>query len=344
MRSTLSARRERESWKSVVPQRNLVFLGAVGVDQLRPSAAGVRCSAHFSTRLREPGDKEMMSEPSQSDPPTGHRAIQPGEAPAELRDRRRWWHGAAPRIPNGIAAILAVLLAWLLLGRPWDVASHAARLWCLAALIAVFVALWQSVVIRRQAQDDARQAHERLRHELKAAEQRSATELDNARELHRIELEAQREQARIQRVHVREQEFKLALIRVSRAVNDYTLELAKLTERGRKVVTMPEKQEREDALAPSSKKLDTLLKNMQLEISAAHMFTRKKALHDSLDAVNATTVLGSHAEVMFREAVIRNCAMTRPVSEAIFRAMTTMQTATGNIRRLAGELLETGWE
>ncbi|MEY8014882.1 hypothetical protein [Mycobacterium servetii] len=287
-----------------------------------------------------------MSEPSQPDQTVDRHEGQTGSASLELRDRRCWWHCTTLRVSRRIATLLllAVLLAWLLPTRPWDVAFQAARLSCLATFIAVFVALWQSVVIRSRAQDEVREAHERLRRELKAAEQRSARELDNVRELHRIELEAQREQARIQRVQLREQEFKLALIRVSRAVNDYTLELAILTERGHKVVTMPEKQEREDALAPNSKKLDSLLKNMQLEISAAHMFTRNKALHDCLDAVNATTVLGSHAEAMFREAVIRNCTMPRPVAEAIFRAMTTMQTATGNIRRLAGELLEAGWE
>lgn len=286
-----------------------------------------------------------MSEPPQPDPPAGRSEVQSGEASLELRDRRRWSQRSTLRIFGGIAVfLLAVLLAWLLPARPWGVAPQAARLSCLAAFVAVFVALWRSVVITRRAQDDAREAQERLRRELKAAEQRSARELDNARQLHRIELEAQREHARVQRVQLREQEFKLALLRVSRAVNDYTLELSKLTEQGHKVVTMPEKQEREDALSPSSKKLDSLLKNMQLEISAAHMFTRNKVLRDSLDAMNATTVLGSHAEVMFRESVIRNCTMSRPVAEAIFRAMTTMQTATGNIRRLAGELLETGWE
>ncbi|MDD4867824.1 MAG: hypothetical protein PHQ28_12120 [Mycobacterium sp.] len=249
-------------------------------------------------------------------------------------------------IPGGIAALLlTVLLAWLLLDRRWDiVASATARLPCLTTSIAVFVALWQSVVIRRQARDDAIAAHERLRHELEAAEQRSVRELDCVRQLHRMELEAHREQARIERVHLREQEFKLAVIRVSRATNDYTHELAILTERGHKVVMIPEKQEREDALAPNSKRLASLLKNMQLEISAAHMFTRNKALLDALDAVNATTVLGSHAEMLFRESVIGNCTMTHSVAEAIFRAMTTMQTATGNVRRLAGELLETTWD
>lgn len=286
-----------------------------------------------------------MNEPPQPDPPAGQRDVPSGEAPPELRGRRRWSQCTALRMVCGSAVfLLAVLLAWLLSAGPWDVAPQAVRLSCLAAFGAVIVALWQSVVISRRAHEEAREARERLRHELTVAEQRSARELDNARELHRIELEAEREHARVQRVQLREQEFKLALIRVSRAVNDYTLELSKLTEQGHKVVTMPEKQEREDALAPSSKKLDSLLKNMQLEISAAHMFTRNKALRDALDAMNATTVLGSHAEVMFREAVIRNCTMSRPVAEAIFRAMTTMQTATGNIRRLAGELLETGWE
>ena len=290
-----------------------------------------------------------MSEPIQPDPPAGGSEVQSGDAPTEPPDRRRWWHCTAPRIASRIAALIlavsaAVLLAWLLLSQPWDAASKAAWFSGLGMFLAVVVALWQSVIIRRQAEDDAKEAHERLRRELKAAEQRSVRELNNARELHRIELEAQREQARIQRVHLREQEFKLALIRVSRAINDYTLELAILIEQGHKVVTMPERQEREDALAPASKKLGSLLKDVQLEISGAHMFTRNTALHNSLDAVNATTMLGSHAEAMFREAVINISTMPRSVADAIFQAMTTMQTATGNVRRLAGELLDTGWD
>jgi hypothetical protein len=289
-----------------------------------------------------------MSEPTQPDPPADRNEVQSGDAPTEPPDRRRWWHCAGLRIAGRIAGFIlavpaAVLLAWLLLSQPGDVAARAGWFLGLGTFLVV-VALWQSVIIRRQAKDDAKEAHERLRRELAAAEQRSARELANARELHRIELEAQREQARIQRAHLREQEFKLALIRVSRAINDYTHELAILIELGHRVVTMPEKQQREDALLPIGKKLGSLTKDIQLEISGARMFSRNTALHDALDAVVATMVLGPHAEAMFRQAMINSATMPRPVVDAIFQAMSTMQTAIGNARQLAGELLDTGWD
>lgn len=142
-------------------------------------------------------------------------------------------------------------------------------------LLAVAVALWQSIVIRRQAQQEAKDAADRLERELKAADKRHKTELD-----------AQREIARVQRLHQREQEFKLALIRVSRAASAYIHELATLVAETPGIVTLPTRQVRDDALKPISKQLGALALDLSAEISGAHMLTNNDQLHDALDVVN----------------------------------------------------------
>lgn len=180
---------------------------------------------------------------------------------------------------------------------------------------AVIVALWQSVVIRRQAKDSAKEAADRFEDEIKAAsartrqevdaaEQRSQREQQAAAERHEAELEVQREVARTQRVHLREQEFKLALIRVSRAASAYTHELATMVEQTGRVVNMPTRQERADALRPISKKLGALAEDLSVEISGAHMLTNNDELHNALDAVNAAAMSGPLSESNFRNTVI----------------------------------------
>lgn len=184
-----------------------------------------------------------------------------------------------------------------------------------ASFGAVAVALWQSVVIRQQAKADAAEAAKRFGDELKAAkdrtiqevqaaEQRTQKELDAANERHGIEMEQQREIARIQRIHLREQEFKLALIRVSRAATAYTHELATLVETGSRVVAMSQRQERADALRPVSKRLGALMDDLSVEIAGAHMLTNNDRLHDALDRVNAEAMRGPEGEIQYRNTVI----------------------------------------
>lgn len=150
------------------------------------------------------------------------------------------------------------------------------------------------------------------------------------------------EQARVQRVHLREQEFKLALIRVSRAVNLYTHELATLIEQGRRVAELPEKREREDALLPLSKRLGLLAKDTSLEINGAHMLTQNDTLHEALNAVNAVSIRGVEAEMQVRGPIIDRGVM--PNAAPIFQFMDAIQKALGHVRQLAGDLLVTGWE
>src|SRR5689334_15945953 len=73
-----------------------------------------------------------------------------------------------------------------------------------ATVLAVAVALWQSVLVRRQAKEDAKEAAARLERELTAAKERHQAELAAQRELSRAEVENQIELARVQRRHIRE--------------------------------------------------------------------------------------------------------------------------------------------
>jgi hypothetical protein len=208
--------------------------------------------------------------------------------------------------------------------------------------LAVVVALWQSVIVRRQAEHEAKDAAQRFREEFDAAESRHNAQLATQQELAQAQLPAQVEQARVQRVHLREQEFKLALIRLSRAANLYTHELATLIEQGRRVSELPGRRQREDALLPLSKRLGLLAKDVSLEISGAHMLTQNDTLHEALNAVNAVTIRGVEAEVEVRAPIIDRGVVPNPAPT--FQFMDAIQTVLGQVRQLAGDLLVTGWE
>ena len=195
-------------------------------------------------------------------------------------------------------------------------------------LLAVAVALWQSIVIRRQAQQEAKDAADRLERELKAADKR-----------HKAELDAQREIARVQRLHQREQEFKLALIRVSRAASAYIHELATLVAETPRIVTLPTRQERDDALKPISKQLGALALDLSAEISGAHMLTNNDQLHDALDVVNDAALKGPRSEIDYRNSAVWEGQV--PNQAPIFMVMDELPRVIGDARRLAGELLVT---
>ncbi|BBY74337.1 hypothetical protein MPRF_12360 [Mycolicibacterium parafortuitum] len=243
--------------------------------------------------------------------------------------------------------------SWLLIFSGWEIGSKAEWFSGVASFGAVAVALWQSVVIRQQAKADAAEAAKRFGDELKAAkdrtiqevqaaEQRTQKELDAANERHGIEMEQQREIARIQRIHLREQEFKLALIRVSRAATAYTHELATLVETGSRVVAMSQRQERADALRPVSKRLGALMDDLSVEIAGAHMLTNNDRLHDALDRVNAEAMRGPEGEIQYRNTVIMAGQVGNEAP--LFMAMEALHRVIGDARRLAGEVLVTGWD
>ena len=185
-------------------------------------------------------------------------------------------------------------------------------------------------------------AKERMETELSAARERLNTELEAAENRHRIELDHQRELARVQRVHLREQEFKLALIRVTRAVNAVTHMLATLTEEASRVVDIPDRQDREDALLAISEKLGILIQDVVVEVSGAHMLTQNDALHEALNQVLAAVMSTPIAEMAIRDVVIQRARMPQP--NPVPRAQQAMQAAVGDARQMAGDLLVTGWD
>jgi hypothetical protein len=204
------------------------------------------------------------------------------------------------------------------------------------------VALEETAAAANRFTRELAAAKERMETELAAAEQRHNAELAAAEERHRIELEAQRELARVQRVHLREQEFKLALIRVSRAVSAFTHMLATLTEEGQRVAKFDSRQEREDALLPTSEKLNLLSSDIVIEVSGAHMLTRNDTLHEALNAVVSAAMGGPAAEMAIRDAVINRGRMPEP--NPVPRVQARLQAAIGNARQMAGDLLDTGWD
>lgn len=259
-----------------------------------------------------------------------------GGPPADTRLRAAM---RALSVLSGLAAIGFLIAALVVV--PWEIGSKAEWVSGIGTFAAVVVALWQTINIQMQAKKQVLDSQRQFEDELKAAEARSATELENARALHKSELEAQRELARVDRLHLREQEFKLALIRVSKAISAYCHDLATLVEQGNRAAKLEDKTAREDALLSVSKELGLRVHDVSLEIAGAHMFTQNDDLHEALNLVNRAMLLGPKAEISFRQSVMRGGI---PNPAPIFIAQTAVQEAIGDTRQMAGDLLHTGWE
>jgi hypothetical protein len=72
------------------------------------------------------------------------------------------------------------------------------------------------------------------------------------------------------------------------------------------------------------------------------MLTRNDDLHDALNRVIRATLGAPAAEMAVRGPVINQGRL--PTPDPIPGAMSAMQTAVGNARQMAGDLLDTGWE
>lgn len=222
----------------------------------------------------------------------------------------------------------------------------------IASFVAVAVALWQSIVIRKQARDDAKDAARRFQEEIdaankrtidevQAAEARSQLELEAANKRHAVEMEQQRELARVQRVHLREQEFKLALIRVSKAASAYTHELATLMAETQRLITLGTRQERDDAIKPMAKKRNLAAADLSLEVAGAHMLTNNEMIHTSMDPIMEAAVACTTAAGEYENTIIRSG--TTPNQLPVYMAMERINNAVGDARKLAGTVLVTGW-
>ncbi|MGV0159883.1 hypothetical protein ACRU3B_10645 [Mycobacterium colombiense] len=213
-------------------------------------------------------------------------------------------------------------------------------------ILAVVVALRQASAARKQAAKDAKDAAERLERELSAAEQRHQDQMREQREVAALEVENQVQMARVQRLHIREQDFKNALIRITRAAGAYTHELATLVETGRRAVKEPPNQ-RSGALHDVSRQLGRYVQDFSIELAGAHMLTQNDDIHEALNRVNAAMMGGPYAEIGFRDVVMRAASTDRDVTAAarqIFSAIEELQTRLGEARQLAGDILNTGWD
>jgi hypothetical protein len=220
-------------------------------------------------------------------------------------------------------------------------------------LLAVIVALWQSVVLRRQAKDEAKGAADRFQaeidaanhrtiQEVEAAERRSQRELDAATKRHEAELATQREVARTQRIHLREQEFKVAVTRVARAAGAYTHELATLLSETQHIITKPTRQERDDEVRPIARRMNLAAHSLTIEISGAHMLTNNQQLHLALDPIVQAGMEATLAANEYQNTLI--WTGQSPNSAPIYVAMEKVNRVIGDASRLAGELLVTGWD
>ncbi|MEE2851449.1 MAG: hypothetical protein VX424_02210 [Actinomycetota bacterium] len=248
-------------------------------------------------------------------------------------------------------AVLALILVLIVVKQTVELHGHytetnwgnvAEAFGAAGTLLAVVVALWQSLVIRRQAEQARIDAAEQFEGELKSARDLHAAEMKAADDRHKAELDAQREIARVQRLSLREQEFKLALIRVSRAANAYAHELATLVAETPRILSGTSRQDRDDALKPISKQLAVLASDLTAEISGAHLLTNNNQLHNALDRVTAAALNGPKAESDFRNTTVM--AGQQPNETPIFMVMAELQRVIGDTRRLAGALLVTGMD
>jgi hypothetical protein len=286
--------------------------------------------------------------------PTENTPAEQSEPPGKFRRATAWlrdtWSANTTFLAAGFGITAACLIVLVVLQAVELHKRYPITNWgdiptafgAVATLSAVAVALWQSIVIGRQAKREGIEAAQRFERELTSARELHAAEMTAADERHKAELEAQRKIAREQRVHLREQEFKLALIRVSRAATAYTHELATLVAETSRIVSLSTRQERDDALKPISKKLGALADDLHIEISGAHMLTNNEQLHATLDRITATGMQGPMAEVNFRNIAVMEGQTPNPAP--IFMVQQALQQVIGETRRLAGDLLVTGWD
>jgi hypothetical protein len=220
-----------------------------------------------------------------------------------------------------------------------------------ASLAAVVVALWQSVVIRNQAIKDAEDAAEQFQAEIDAANQRtikevqaaelrSRTELAAADARHQAEMQQQQALAKIQRVAITEQEFKLALIRVSKAASAYSHELATLLAETERILKLATSNVRAEAIKPLAKKRNLAAHDLTLEVAGAHMLTNDQRMHRSMDPIITAGMAGTVAADAYEATVISG---RMPSTDDVYSAMAALSDAVGDARKLAAEVLVTGW-
>jgi hypothetical protein len=291
------------------------------------------------TRAAEPAKAGPLIGPPQPAPHTEPRSGEPHRAAAVNGWRATGWVAA------GVATGLVIV--WVILFSGWQVGSKAQWLTGAGVILAVALALWQTLHLQRQANRDAAQAAERLRMELAAAAARSAEELAHARELHWVEMEAQRKLhavemetqrklAHTQRTQLLEQQQKQAIIEVSRAVSAHTYALATLWNQAASILRLKDRDKREQAMDPIFEQIGQVVNDFSVELANAHLLTEDDRLHAALNRVNDAALMAIEVAEEMHTAVVEGEA---PESNPIPSIQRLMQQRTAEARHLAWELL-----
>lgn len=287
-------------------------------------------------------------EPGQfSDPAESRPFSEPnGDAPRPSTARRAWrligW------LTAGVIGGLAT--AWFIFLGPGELGSKAQWFFGAVVLCVVMVSMWQVVTIQRLARLDASEAGRRHRTELAAAEQRAEHELAMAQRLHRTqiesqqrlhdaEMEAQRELARVERVQLLAQQQRLAIIGVSRAVNAQTQVLATLWNQGANMLSLEDREAREQAMNPVFEQLAQVVNDFSIELADAHLLIEDDRLHRALARVNEAVLMAMQVAQEVHLAVVEGRA---PDPNQIPSAQRLMHERAAEARHLAWDLLRAG--
>jgi hypothetical protein len=220
------------------------------------------------------------------------------------------------------------LLSYMLVFSGWDPGSKADWFAGLGSFAAVAVALWQSVVIRRQADADAVTAAKRFAEELLAAEARSAAELA-----------AQKQLARVERLYRHEREIKSALVEVARAVSEYGIVIASFWVESVDISKLPTRPEREVAFRPMSRMLGEAVSRIAIECDTAELLIEEQQLGEAVAELRVAVEAVVWAADEMRQRVERN---DNPNMAPVHAAQLQMVEQATETRRLAWELLRTG--
>ena len=208
-----------------------------------------------------------------------------------------------------VAAIVAAVMWWAFHQKPDKIGYPAEWFAGLGAFAAIAVALWQSIIIRKQAAEELRSAHNL---------------------------------ARVDRIHLLEQRQKQALIEVSRAVAKHTYLMDTLwgqaAQLGRSTVT---EHEREWWFGPITEKLGEAAENTAMECANAQMLMEHEQLIAAVEQIRDAADKGMQAAKCVREQVISG---RPPDPNAIPYAISFMRETVKVARVWATDLLRTGYE
>ncbi|MCV7282082.1 hypothetical protein H7J88_20850 [Mycolicibacterium flavescens] len=253
-----------------------------------------------------------------------------------------------------------MLLGWLILFSPGESGSRAQWFFGAAVFTMVLVTLWQTTVVTRQAARKAAEADERLRAELAAADVRAARQLAMMRSLHETEMEAQRELsraeleahrnvsraelkahrelARTERAQLLAQQQKLAVAEVSRAVGTHTHLLGTLWNEGARILTLPDRDEREAAMGPIFEQIAQVVKDFAVELANAQVLIADDRLHRALIRINEAVLTAMQVAEDIHVAVVDG---HDPDPNAVPAAQRLLYERAAETRHLAWELLRT---